>query len=124
MIRNLILGEELPEMLRTGFESAKQTDPSWIWIAERDGEKVGIFVAAPAHLAVILMRIAFTDRAHPDDARQMLNAVFDSVKGRGYLGYIVWLNPINRAEKALMSIVKAFGGMQLPELQVVYAGKV
>jgi hypothetical protein len=121
-IRNFILGEELPEQLKSGFEGG-MCDPSWIWVVERDGKIVASLIAAPAHIVVILLRLLATPDAHPFDVRALLLAVTSEIKARGYNGYMVWADPTRETEKSLIDIVVATGGVQLPNTQVACAGR-
>jgi hypothetical protein len=121
-IRNFILGEELPESLKTGFEGGK-CDPLWIWVVERDGKIVASLITAPAHIVVILLRLLATPDAHPLDVRALLLKATVDIKERGYNGYMVWADPTRDTEKALIEIVKASGGFELPNRQVACAGR-
>lgn len=122
-IRNLVKGEELPEILRTGFEAAPSTDEKWIFVAERDGKPVGILVAAPAHLTVILLRLIMTKEAHSLDVRTLLMQAFKTFEQRGYLGYITWLDPSTPVEGALLTVLEAAGGIRMPVTQVLCVGR-
>jgi hypothetical protein len=122
-VRNYKIGEDLPEQLRTGFESGKCTDPAWIWVVERDGRIVASLIACPAHIVVILLRIVATPDAHPLDVRALLLKATLDIKARGYNGYMVWADPNRQNEKSLIDIVLASGGVQLPGTQVACAGR-
>ena len=122
-VRNLILGEPLPDALKTGFESC-QCDPRWIWVVEHDGKLTGLLAVAPAHVFVILLRIVMTEDAGTTDARALLAESVAEIKRRGYRAYLTWVNPENRAEAQLMSIVERSGGMAMSEKQVLCWGKV
>jgi hypothetical protein len=123
LVRNFKLGEELPESLKTGFETGKATDTSWIWVVERDDKIVASLIAAPAHIVVILLRLLTTPDAHPFDVRALLLKATADIKSRGYNGYMVWADPTRDTEKALIEIVKAAGGFELPNAQVACAGR-
>jgi hypothetical protein len=122
-IRNFILGEELPDSLKTGFEAGKCTDASWIWVVEREGKIVASLIAAPAHIVVILLRLMATPDAYPLDVRALLLKSTADIKARGYNGYMVWADPTRPPEKALIDIVKSAGGFELPNRQVACAGR-
>ena len=122
-VRNFKLGEELPLEIQTGFEKG-MCDPNWIWVVERDGRIVASLIAAPAHIVVILLRLCSTEYAHPLDVRALLLTVVAAIKERGYYGYMVWADPTRPPEKALIEIVKAAGGFELPNAQVACAGRV
>jgi hypothetical protein len=122
IVRNYIKGEELPEYLRTGFEVGNM--PEWIWVVEREGKVVALFIAAPAHVVAILLRLLSTREAHPNDIRALLVKAMSDIKERGYKAYVTWLNPDRPAEAALLSIIQSGGGMQFPgERQVLCGGK-
>jgi hypothetical protein len=121
-VRNFIFGEELPEMLRTGFEGGNCM-PEWYWVVERDGKIVASLIAAPAHIVVILLRLVATPDAEPFDVRALLLRATIDIKARGYNGYMVWADPNRQNEKSLIDIVIASGGVQLPGTQVACAGR-
>jgi hypothetical protein len=123
-IRNLVKGEELPEALRTGYESGEKSDCDWIWVAEREGRITVIFVTSPAHIAVMFIRLISTPDAHPNDVRSMLIHACSVMKERGYNGYFTWLDPTKEIEKSLLSLFLSAGGMQFPGSQVLCAGVV
>lgn len=123
IVRNLILGEELPDLLKTGFETGACTDTSWIWVVEREGQIVASLIACPAHIVVILLRLVATPDAHPLDVRALLLKATLDIKERGYNGYMVWADPNRQNEKSLIDIVIASGGVQLPGTQVACAGR-
>lgn len=108
-VRNLILGEELPLELVTGYEKG-QCDPDWIWVADYNGKPVGILVTAPAHIAVILLRLVMAEGAPPTAAGALLAQAFSEMKARGYSGYIIWLGETQSVEKQLLRMVEATGG--------------
>lgn len=122
-IRHYIPGEILPDKLKTGYESGQNCDPQWIWIAENDGKPVAILVTAPAHVVAILMRIICTDDAPKTAVHAILAHSFVEMMERGYKGYVTWVNPSGTdAERALLGIVRAAGGVQFTELQVCCSG--
>lgn len=117
-----MLGEDLPKELRTGFEAGKNCDPRWVFVAEREGSKVALLMACPAHLLVILMRLATTPEAQPTDVRQLLIHAMREFKSRGFSGYMSWLDPERPEEQALISVIKTAGGFVYPAPQVCCAG--
>jgi hypothetical protein len=122
-VRNLILGEEIPALLKTGFEEGSATDPQWIWVVEREGKIVASLIAAPAHIVVILLRLLAAPEAHPFDVRALLLCAIAEMKERGYKGFMTWADPTRPTEKALIDLVIANDGVQLPNVQVACAGR-
>jgi hypothetical protein len=120
-IRNLVLGEELPERLRTGYETG-QCDDRWIWVAERDGKPVAILVTAPAHIVVILVRIVATEDALSTDVGALILKARREVRKRGYKGYVVWVDPTRETESSMIGIIRKTGGFQMPDVQVACGG--
>lgn len=108
-VRNLILGEELPPELVTGYERG-ECDPSWIWVVDYNGKPCGILVTAPAHIAVILMRLVMAEGAPPMAAGALLSQAFAEMRNRGYFGYILWLGETQSVEKQILHLVEATGG--------------
>ena len=124
-VRNYIKGEFLPGLLQTGFETAPCVDPKWIFIAERDGEPVGILVAAPAHHFVIFLRIIVNPhRSQPMDFWKLLQGTADICRERGYAGYSTWLDPTVETERSLLKLLTAVGGTQFTNPQVACAGRI
>ena len=123
-VRNYCRGEELPERLRTGMETAPGCDPQWIFIAERDSKPVGILVAAPAHIFVIFVRLIMAEDSQPFDLLAFLRRTAEIWKERGYLGYVSWFDPTTELERTFMKIIRMAGGIQLLIPQVVCAGRV
>lgn len=121
IVRNLIPGETLPEELRTGYELGK-CDPNWIWVVERNGEAVALLVAAPAHVIAILIRVVNTKKCRGTDIRALILGAFRDIKERGYNGYTVWLDPTKEPENRFIAIIRAIGGFQLLNPQVVCCG--
>lgn len=119
-IRNLIPGEALPKQLQTGYERTQM--PEWIWVVEREEKPVGILIAAPAHLMVILLRIISTPEAQGTDIRALLIHAFRESRRRGYKGYTTWLDPTKAPENAFIGIIRAIGGFQMLNPQVACFG--
>lgn len=122
-VRNLIIGEQLPEQLRTGYEGMNCM-PEWIFVAERDGEPVAILVAAPVHIVVLMVRLCSTPEASPTDVRALLVHFVKTVKERGYGGYITYLSEASEVERTLSRIITATGGVELEEPQRLCVGVV
>jgi hypothetical protein len=120
-IRNIVPGEALPPEFKTGFETGSM--PEWIWLAERDGKVVGMLVAAPAHIVVILLRLISTPEAHPNDVRTLLIRVMHDIKERGFKAYVTWLDPTREIENSLLEIVELSGGVKFPNQQVMVFGR-
>jgi hypothetical protein len=96
--------------------------PEWIWVVERDGKPVGILVTSPAHIVVILLRIVMSPEAEGTDARALILGAFREIKERGYKGYTTWLDPTKEPENAFIRIIRAIGGFQLLNPQIVCCG--
>ena len=120
-IRNMQKGEEIPQELRTGFETSSM--PEWIWLAVRDGKVVGILIAAPAHIVAILLRLGSTASAEQNDVRALLIHAMKDIKARGFNGYITWLDPTREIENSLLSVVELSGGVRFPNEQVMVFGR-
>lgn len=121
-IRNMVKGEQLPEKLQTGYESAPNADHDWIWVAEREGKITAIFVTSPAHIAILFIRLISTDDAHPNDVRAILVHACSVMKERGYQAYFTWLDPTTEVERSLLKIFRDAGGHQFTNPQVLCAG--
>jgi hypothetical protein len=109
LVRNLILGEELPKEITTGYEQC-QCDPKWIWICEYNGKPIGILVTAPAHIAVILLRFVMVEESPAVGAGKLLTDAFKEMAARGYRGYIVWFGEGTQVEGQLLKLVESSGG--------------
>jgi hypothetical protein len=123
-VRNYRRGEELPECLRTGFETAPGVDPTWIFVAERDGHPTALMVCAPAHAMVIMLRLVSIQDVRWTDIRALMLYARRQIRMRNFAGYCTWIDPTLETERSLMSLIKAAGGTQLMNPQVACAGKV
>jgi hypothetical protein len=92
-------------------------------VVEREGKIVASLITAPAHIVVIFLRLLATPEAHPFDVRALLLCATAEMKERGYNGYMVWADPTRPTEKALIDLVVANDGVQLPNVQVACAGR-
>jgi hypothetical protein len=121
-VRNYVPGETLPAALATGYEQ-RRCDPQWIWLAVDNADApVAILVAAPAHIAVILMRLVAVDGAPVSTIRGLVRHVLAECAARGYLTYVTWVNPQRPAEASLLRLICQTGGKQLVEPQVCCIG--
>lgn len=109
IIRNLILGEQLPKEITTGYEQG-QCDPKWIWVCEYNGKPIGILVTAPAHIAVILLRLVMVEGSPSIGAGKLLTTAFKEMAARGYRGYMVWFGESSQVENQLLKLVESSGG--------------
>ena len=109
LVRNMHRGEVLPESIRTGYEQG-QCDPKWIWVVECNEKAVGVLVTAPAHIAVILMRLVIAEEAPAHAAGRLLTGAFKEIAARGYRGYMVWFGDNIAVENQLLKLVEATGG--------------
>ena len=122
-VRNLILGERLPKALQTGYETG-QCDPRWIWLAEDDkGIPCALLVTSPAHIAVLLLRLVAKADAPKYAVGSLLRQSFEEMHERGYKGYIVSFNPCHYVCMELLRMIKAIGGQQSTEPNVVCYGR-
>jgi hypothetical protein len=107
-VRNLKLGETLPDELKTGYERG-QCDPKWIWVCEHEGTPIGILITAPAHIAVILVVIKMAEGCAAQGVGVLLTEAFKEMSKRGYRGYMVWFGE-NQVESQLLRMVESTGG--------------
>ncbi len=121
-IRNMVKGEELPETLRTGYESSENANFDWIWVAEHEGRITAIFVTAPAHVAVLFIRLISTSDAHPNDVRAILVYACAVMKERGFQAYFTWLDPSKEVENSLLNLFIQSGGTIFPNEQSLCMG--
>lgn len=122
-VRNLILGEPLPKALQTGYETG-QCDPRWIWLVEDNaGIPCALLVTAPAHVAVMLLRLVAKADASKYAVNALLRQSLKEMHARGYVGYIVSFNPCHTVCLELLRLIRAIGGEQSTEPSVMCYGR-
>jgi hypothetical protein len=122
IVRNLLPGEVLPSVVMTGFEQMP-VDNDWCWHAIIDDVIVGTLICAPAHGAVVLLRLVVSKDAPVNTFRTLVRTMFRDVHGRGYHGYIALIGPMRPAEGHMMKILRKMGGTQLTEPTVLVYGQ-
>ena len=111
----------MPQHLSTGFEAMK-IDPNWAWVAETDGNIVGILLAGSCHGLIYLMRVCTQKGASPMVVRALLEKTRRDCAARGFKGYFMHLDPTAKMDRKLIRTTRKFGGMQLAVPQVVLVG--
>jgi hypothetical protein len=119
IVRTLRESEAMPEGFDTGFEKMPFMR-DWCWIAEKDGKAVAILIAAPCHGIVYLMRLSI---AHGQSiaAVPLLRRFLTDARARGFMAYLVHLDPTRAEESKLIGVCRKAGGTQvmLPQVAVV-----
>jgi hypothetical protein len=121
IVRNQLLGEKLPSVVVTGFESLPM-DENWCWHAIMDGVIVGTLVCCPCHGVVILFRLVIHESAPPYTLRRLLRTMFEDCNARGYKGYIILFGPMREKERRFIKMVRRIGGTQILEPTVMFYG--
>ena len=122
MVRNLLPGERLDSVVVTGFEQLP-VDNDWCWHAIMDDVVVGSLVVAPAHGAIILLRLVIHESAPVYTLRTLLRTMFRETRARGFNGYIALIGPLRDKERRLMCILRKIGGTQMLEPSVLVYGE-
>jgi hypothetical protein len=120
LIRNLQLYEKAPDF-KTGFESLA-IDPNWAWVAEENGNKWGILLAAPCHGLVYLARLCVADGAPVFTAAWLLRHFIRDCNERGYKAYFTHVDPTNETERQFIGFCRKSEGIQATRPQVLIAG--
>ena len=120
-VRTLREGEQMPQHLGTGFE-AMPIDPNWAWVAESDGEIVGILLAGSCHGLIYLMRVCVQKGASPMAVRMLLEKTRRDCAARGFKGFFFHINPTMPVDRKLQRTCRKFGGIQLTVPQVILVG--
>jgi hypothetical protein len=119
-VRNVEDGDCLPESLYTGFEKMPM-DSDWAWIAVKKATINGILIAAPCHGVVFIARLVVRRDAPFETLPLLLRNFFKDAKGRGFSGFITYLDPTRDEESALLRLVRKAGGQQVTTPQVLVA---
>jgi hypothetical protein len=122
MVRNLLPGERLDSVVVTGFEQLPM-DNDWCWHAIMDDVIVGSLICAPAHGAVILLRLVIHQSAPVWTFRSIVRTMFAETRARGYAGYIALIGPMRPKELRMMNILRRIGGAQMTEPTVLVYGE-
>ena len=109
----------MPQHLATGFE-AMQIDREWVWIAESDGQIVGILLAGACHGLIYLMRVCTQKGCNPMVVRNLIEKTRQDCAARGFKGYFFHLDPT--MDQKLLRACRKYGGMQLTTPQVIVVG--
>lgn len=116
--------ENLPADLNLGLDQIGKLDPNWVWVVDEGGEITGALIASPCHGIVALWRIVSRPGSSPVNVRKVLRKFFVDIRERGYLGCIVFLDPLNETEAKLARFAKRVGGKTVGGLHMVWAGKI
>ena len=119
-VRTLRDSELMPEGFATGFEKMPVMR-EWCWIAEEDGKPVGILIAAPCHGIVYLMRLCTKD-GHSADVFLLLRHFFADTRARGFMGYMLHVDPTRPVESKLIGLCRKAGAIQVTVPQVALVG--
>lgn len=112
-VRTLRPGEQLPDNLPHNMPLDFQSpQPDWIWIVTSYDRPVAMLIAAPAQTIVYMLRIcAAADGANDGAAALMLllRTAIREMRTRGYLGYMVNLDPKHKMEAFLLRLISSTG---------------
>lgn len=120
--RTLRDGEGIPEGFSTGYENMPIMR-DWIWIAEDKGP-VGVLLAAPCHGLVYMMRLCTKEDANSAIAVVLLRACMKDCNKRGFRGYFFHVDTSKGSERAMISICRKAGGVQLTVPQILLVGPI
>jgi hypothetical protein len=122
IVRNLLPNEHLESVVVTSFEQLP-VDNDWCWHAIMDDVIVGTLICAPAHGAVILMRMVIHESAPVNTLRALVRTMFRDTRSRGFRGYIALIGPMRPAEGRMMKMLRRIGGVQITEPTVLVFGE-
>lgn len=126
-IRNLILGEKLPQLSPDDSPvgvDLLELDPEWVWIAEQRGEPVGFLVGGNLHGLLVLMRIIVSPESDcPTIPLLLLRRALRVAKQRGCVGWITILSDESVAEVKLMRIAMRHNDLLIPHRGVWAMGR-
>ena len=122
-VRTLRANEPMPEGFATGYENMPFM-PDWVWVAESDGEALGVLMAAPCHGLIYLMRLCIKDDAQRMTAFALLRACMRETNRRGFKGFFMHIDPTKEIDRRFIPTVKKTGGVQLMIPQVMLVGSI
>jgi len=122
-IRTLIKGEALPD-LGQQIPDSHLIQHDWIWLAyNRYNDKpVAMFVTAPAHGIVILLRIYAIKSAPKTVLVGLFRKSLAAMSSRGYTRYASFLDESRPAEASLIDILKKAGGISAGGCHIMVTG--
>lgn len=111
----------MPQDLGTGFESMPVMK-SFCWVAEQDGQIVGILMAAPCHGLIFLVRLRVIKGAPVTTTHLLFRHCMRDAKAMGFVGYFSYIDPKRESEAAMIPICTRAGGVQITDVQVPLVG--
>ena len=121
-VRNLQPDEDFPPFMDEWMKTPA-TMREWVWVAIKEGEVVGLLVAAPCHGLVYLARFQTVQNAPASTMLHLLRRCFADCRQRGFGGYFSQVNPTLETERKIIGLVRANGGTQVIDPMVMVAGK-
>jgi hypothetical protein len=122
-IRNLCQGERLPD-IGQGIPDSGLIQREWIWIAYNryTDEPLAMFVTAPAHGIVMLLRIYAIKSSPKSVLVSLFRKSLAAMSNRGYTRYVSFLDEARPAEAKLIDILKRAGGISAGGCHVMVTG--
>jgi hypothetical protein len=121
-VRNLRTNESMPDGIETGFEKLRVM-PEWCWIAEHEGEPMGVLMGAPCHGIVYLVRLCVKHGIKNNTVPVALfRAFMRDCKERGFLAYFTHLDPTRDVERRMIGLCRQANGAQVTSPQVAVIG--
>lgn len=115
-LRKLCEDDVIP--FKHGLEPLK-LDCNWAWVAEKDKQIVGLFLAAPCHGSVMLIRLVAGEGAPIHWAKALLSKAASDMIADGYQIAFVYLNLSRPLEQRLAKLMMNVGK---PEHRAMVAG--
>src|SRR5271168_2342093 len=107
-VRTLRIDEPMPEGFNTGYERMPFM-PHWVWVAEKDGEALGLVLAAPCHGLAYIMRVCVKKGSPAIVAFILLRRSMKEMRARGLRGYFTHIDPTRDTERHLMLTCRQAG---------------
>lgn len=101
IVRNLLPNDLIP---KHGLEPLV-LDNEWVWVAEKDGQIVGLLIAAPCHHSVFLIRLVAAHNAPHTWVRSILRGVAKDCLRRGYFVAFTYFNLEDGTEARLAKLL-------------------
>lgn len=120
-VRTLRKGEPMPEHIGEPFLKIASIDPDWIWVAEYEGEVIGIIIAAYCHGFALVLRVKMEPDAPRPALLILLRRFFSDLRKRGLVGYVSWFEDKSYDEQTLRRISESLGGIVQSRPSVIVA---
>lgn len=116
--------QEIPEALKEGENwELLDLNEDWMWFARDEGEIVGFLMACNCHGLAMIWRVKMLPR-HGWAFGKMLRDFVRDLRKRKILGYVTFLDIVNRSEEQALMRIMFRAGAKFSYATTMIAGSV